>query len=41
VARESVTQYLAALKSVCVRVANGWASDPGHNVTELSGQPAR
>ncbi len=41
VARESVTQYLAALKSMCVRVANGWASVPGHDVTHLSGQPAR
>jgi 2'-acyl-2-O-sulfo-trehalose (hydroxy)phthioceranyltransferase len=41
VARESVTQFLAALKSVCVRVANGWPSAQGRNVNQLSGHPAR
>jgi 2'-acyl-2-O-sulfo-trehalose (hydroxy)phthioceranyltransferase len=39
-ARESVTQYLAALKSVCVRVANVWVPRRARDATELSGQPA-
>jgi hypothetical protein len=40
VARESITQYLAALKSVCVRVADGWTPSRVRNAAELSEQPA-
>jgi 2'-acyl-2-O-sulfo-trehalose (hydroxy)phthioceranyltransferase len=40
VARESVTRYLAALKSVCVRVAGGWAAEPSCNPTGISRQSA-
>jgi hypothetical protein len=40
VARESITQYVAALKSVCVRVADGWTPSSGHNAATLSKQPA-
>ena len=40
VARESITQYLAALKSVCVRVADGWTPSRVRNAPELSKQPA-
>jgi hypothetical protein len=40
VARESITQYVAALKSVCVRVADGWTPSRVRNAAELSQQPA-
>jgi 2'-acyl-2-O-sulfo-trehalose (hydroxy)phthioceranyltransferase len=40
VARESVTRFMATLKSVCVKVANGWPSDRGRSVDQLSGQQA-
>jgi hypothetical protein len=40
VARESITQYLAALKSVCVRAADGWRPSRVRNAAELSQQPA-
>jgi hypothetical protein len=39
VARESITQYVAALKSVCVRVADGWSPSRARNAAELSQQP--
>jgi 2'-acyl-2-O-sulfo-trehalose (hydroxy)phthioceranyltransferase len=40
VARESINQYLAALKSVCVRVADGWRPSRVRNAAELSKEPA-
>lgn len=40
VARESITRYVAALKSVCVRVADGWTPSRVRNAAELSKQPA-
>ncbi|CNI68905.1 polyketide synthase [Mycobacterium tuberculosis] len=40
VARESITQYLGALKSVCVRAADGWTPSRVRNPAELSQQPA-
>jgi 2'-acyl-2-O-sulfo-trehalose (hydroxy)phthioceranyltransferase len=40
VARESINQYVAALKSVCVRVAESWTPSSGHNAATLSKQPA-
>jgi 2'-acyl-2-O-sulfo-trehalose (hydroxy)phthioceranyltransferase len=40
VARESITQYVAALKSVCVRVADGWTPSRVRDAAELSEQPA-
>ena len=40
VARESVAQYLGAIKSACVRIADGGAAERARNVTELSRQPA-
>jgi hypothetical protein len=40
VARESITQYVAALKSVCVRVADGWTPSHVHSAAGLSKQPA-
>ena len=40
VARESITQYVAALKSVCVRVADGWTPSRVRNAAELSKQSA-
>jgi 2'-acyl-2-O-sulfo-trehalose (hydroxy)phthioceranyltransferase len=40
VARESITQYLAALRSVCVRAADGWRPSRVRNAAELSKQPA-
>jgi hypothetical protein len=40
VARESITQYVAALKSVCVRVADGWTPSRVRKPAELSQQPA-
>jgi hypothetical protein len=40
VARESVTRYLAAIKSVCVRVAGGQVAEPLRNLTDVSRQPA-
>lgn len=38
VARESITQYLKAIKSVCARVADSGTAEGACNVTELSGQ---
>jgi hypothetical protein len=35
VARESVTKYLAAMKSVCARVANGRGAEPLPNLTDV------
>jgi hypothetical protein len=40
VARESATKYLEAIKSVCVRIADGGAAERACNVTDLSRQPA-
>jgi 2'-acyl-2-O-sulfo-trehalose (hydroxy)phthioceranyltransferase len=40
VARESVTRYLEAIKSVCVRIADGGAAERMSNATDLSRQPA-
>ncbi|MGA9674551.1 MAG: acyltransferase, partial [Mycobacterium sp.] len=40
VARESIAQYLTALKSVCVRAADGWTPSRVRNPAELSQQPA-
>jgi hypothetical protein len=40
VARESITQYLATLKSVCVSVADSWTPSGVRNATGISKQPA-
>jgi 2'-acyl-2-O-sulfo-trehalose (hydroxy)phthioceranyltransferase len=40
VSRESVAQYLGAIKSVCVRIADGGAAERARTVTELSRQAA-
>jgi hypothetical protein len=40
VARESVSQYLGALKAVCVRIVDGGEAERARNITELSRQPA-
>jgi len=40
VARESVARYLGAIKSVCVRIADGGASERARNGTEFSSQAA-
>lgn len=40
VARNSVTRYLGALKSVCVRIADGGAAERARNVAERYRQPA-
>ena len=40
VARNSVSRYLGALKSVCVRIADGGAADGARNVAGLDRQAA-
>ncbi len=40
VARESINHYVAALKSVCVRVVDGWTPSRVRTAAELSSQPA-
>jgi 2'-acyl-2-O-sulfo-trehalose (hydroxy)phthioceranyltransferase len=40
VARESITRYLDALKSVCVRAADGWTPSRVRDGAKLSEQPA-
>jgi hypothetical protein len=39
VARESVDRYVAAIKSVCARVADGLGAEPLRELSELPGQP--
>lgn len=40
VARESINHYVATLKSVCVRVVDGWTPSRVRTAAELSSQPA-
>ncbi len=40
IARESITRYLAAMRSVCVRIADGGAAERARGAAELFGQPA-
>jgi 2'-acyl-2-O-sulfo-trehalose (hydroxy)phthioceranyltransferase len=40
VARESATQYLGALKSVCMRIADGTSADRSSNIAQFSDQAA-